>query len=214
MIDKLNFAKLNGLIPAIIQETTTNQVLMVGFMNREAVEKTIQEKKVTFWSRTKGRLWQKGETSGNTLSVSSMQVDCDGDALLVRALPAGPVCHTGSFTCFGEEKSLEADAALEGLEEIIRERRQQMSSESYTARLFEKGTPRIVQKVGEEAVETVVAAMQKDTNAVKEETADLLYHLLVLLQDQGLRLSDVTEVLKKRMQKLTGQNPEKPSPAG
>ena len=214
MIDKLNFAKLNGLIPAIIQDTTTNQVLMVGFMNREALEKTIQEKKVTFWSRTKGRLWQKGETSGNTLAVSSMQIDCDGDALLIRAIPAGPVCHTGSFTCFGEDKSSGADTILEGLEEIIRERRQRTSSESYTARLFEKGTPRIAQKVGEEAVETVVAAMQNNSGALREEAADLLYHLLVLLQDQGLKLSDVTEVLKRRMIQPAGAEPKKNSPAG
>jgi phosphoribosyl-ATP pyrophosphohydrolase/phosphoribosyl-AMP cyclohydrolase len=214
MIDKLNFAKLNGLIPAIIQDTTTKQVLMVGFMNRDAVEKTIQDNKVTFWSRTKGRLWQKGETSGNTLAVSSMQIDCDGDALLVRAIPAGPICHTGSFTCFGEDRSSGADAVLEGLEEIIRERRQQMSSESYTARLFEKGTSRIAQKVGEEAVETVVAAMQQESGALKEEAADLLYHLLVLLQDRGLKLSDVTEVLKRRMIKPAGVDTKNASPAG
>jgi phosphoribosyl-ATP pyrophosphohydrolase/phosphoribosyl-AMP cyclohydrolase len=214
MTDKLNFAKLNGLVPAIIQDITTNQVLMVGFMNREAVERTMKEKMVTFWSRTKGRLWQKGETSGNTLAVSSMQIDCDGDALLVRAIPAGPVCHTGSFTCFGEDKSRGADAALEGLEEIIRERRGQMSSESYTARLFEKGTPRIAQKVGEEAVETVVAAMQHDSGALKEEAADLMYHLLVLLQDQGLKLSDVTEVLKRRMKPPAAAETKNASPAG
>jgi len=201
MIDKLNFAKLNGLIPAIIQDTTTRQVLMVGFMNREAVEKTIQERKVIFWSRTKGRLWQKGETSGNTLAVSSMQIDCDGDALLVHAIPAGPVCHTGSFTCFGEEKSSGADGVLEGLEETIRERQQHMSTESYTAKLFALGTPRIAQKVGEEAVETVVAAMQQNNDSLKEEAADLLYHLLVLLRNQGVTLGDVTTILRKRMVK-------------
>jgi len=210
MTDKLNFAKLNGLVPAIIQDTTTRQVLMVGFMNREAVEKTIQDRRVTFWSRTKGRLWQKGETSGNTLEVSSMQIDCDGDALLVRAIPAGPVCHTGSFTCFGEEKSAGDDAVLEGLAEIIRERQQQMSDDSYTAKLFRRGTPRIAQKVGEEAVETVVAAMQRDRESLKEETADLLYHLLVLLRDQGVALSDVTAVLKRRMVK-SGTNEKRNS---
>jgi phosphoribosyl-ATP pyrophosphohydrolase/phosphoribosyl-AMP cyclohydrolase len=210
MIDKLNFAKLNGLIPAIIQDTTTRQVLMVGFMNREAFEKTIKDRRVTFWSRTKGRLWRKGETSGNTLEVSSMQIDCDGDALLVHAIPAGPVCHTGTYTCFGEEKSGGADAVLEGLEEIIRERRQVMSDESYTAKLFRKGTPRIAQKVGEEAVETVVAAMQRDRNALKEEAADLLYHLLVLLKDQDVSLSEVTAVLKNRMVKPAGEEKGKP----
>ncbi len=214
MIDKLNFAKLNGLVPAIIQDTTTRQVLMVGFMNRDAVEKTIQDRTVTFWSRTKGRLWQKGETSGNTLSVSSMQIDCDGDALLVHAIPAGPVCHTGSFTCFGEEKSSGADEVLGGLEEIIRERREQKSTESYTAKLFAQGTPRIAQKVGEEAVETVVAAMQQNKDALKEEAADLLYHLLVLLRDQGVTLGDVTEVLKKRMVKRADGGKKVSAPAG
>jgi len=201
MIDKLNFTKMNGLIPAIIQDTTTNHVLMVGFMNREAVEKTIQERRVTFWSRTKGRLWQKGETSGNTLEVSSIQTDCDGDALLVRAIPTGPVCHTGSYTCFAEAKSLDAESVLRGLETIIRDRRQQQPAESYTSKLFGQGTPRIAQKVGEEAVEIVIAALQHDQDSLKEESADLMYHLLVLLQDQGLSLSDVTAALKKRMTK-------------
>ncbi len=124
MIDKLNFAKLNGLIPAIVQDTVTRQVLMVGFMNREAVERTLSDRRVTFWSRTKGRLWQKGETSGNFLDVTSVQIDCDSDALLIRALPAGPVCHTGSYTCFNEDKATEAESVLGGLEDIIRERRQ------------------------------------------------------------------------------------------
>ena len=199
MIDKLNFEKLNGLVPAIIQDSTTNQVLMVGFMNREALTKTLQERKVTFWSRTKGRLWQKGETSGNILEVTSMQIDCDGDALLIHANPTGPVCHTGSYTCFGERQSVEGNSVLEQLENIIQERREQMPSESYTAKLFRQGTPRIAQKVGEEAVETVVAALQHDRDSLKEESADLLYHLLVLLQEQGLKLTDVTTVLKQRM---------------
>jgi phosphoribosyl-ATP pyrophosphohydrolase/phosphoribosyl-AMP cyclohydrolase len=201
MIDKLNFDKLNGLIPAIIQDSATRQVLMVGFMNREAFTKTLKEQKVTFWSRTKERLWQKGETSGNTLAVSSVQIDCDGDALLIQAIPAGPVCHTGTYTCFGEAKSVDSISTLDRLEEIIRERRQLMPAESYTAQLFQQGTPRIAQKVGEEAVETVVAALQGDRSSLEEESADLLYHLLVLLNDQGLSLSDVTAVLKKRMEK-------------
>lgn len=141
MIDKLNFGKLNGLIPAIIQDVSSNQVLMVGFMNREAVQKTLQERRVTFWSRTKQRLWQKGETSGNTLEVSSIHIDCDGDALLVRANPTGPVCHSGTYTCLGEAKSDAANAVLDSLENIIRERRQQMPSESYTAKLFRQVLP-------------------------------------------------------------------------
>ena len=201
MIDTLNFGKLNGLIPAIIQDASSNQVLMVGFMNREAVQKTLQERRVTFWSRTKQRLWQKGETSGNTLEVSSIQVDCDGDAVLVRAHPKGPVCHTGTFTCFGESKSGESNSVLTELENIIRERRQQMPSESYTTNLFRQGIARIAQKVGEEAVETIVASMQGDREAIKEESADLLYHLLVLLQERGLSLEEVTTVLQKRMNK-------------
>jgi phosphoribosyl-AMP cyclohydrolase / phosphoribosyl-ATP pyrophosphohydrolase len=201
MIDTLNFGKLNGLVPAIVQDASTRQVLMVGFMNREAAEKTLQEGRVTFWSRTKGRLWQKGETSGNTLEVSSISVDCDNDALLIRANPAGPVCHTGSFTCFGEEREGDDDSVLDVLESIIRSRRQQMPTESYTAKLFQQGTSRIAQKVGEEAVETVVAALGTDRNALKEEAADLLYHLLVLLQDRGLALADVEGVLRKRMEK-------------
>jgi phosphoribosyl-ATP pyrophosphohydrolase/phosphoribosyl-AMP cyclohydrolase len=195
--------RLPCLIPAIIQDVSNNQVLMIGFMNREAVQKTLQERRVTFWSRTKQRLWQKGETSGNTLEVSSIHIDCDGDALVVRANPTGPVCHTGTYTCFGEEKSNALHAVLDNLENIIRERRQQMPEGSYTAKLFRQGTPRIAQKVGEEAVETIVAALQGNSDAMKEESADLLYHLLVLLQEKGLILADVTDVLKKRMEKPT-----------
>jgi len=201
MIDKLNFGKLNGLIPAVIQDASTSQVLMVGFMNRDAVAKTIEERRVTFWSRTRSRLWQKGETSGNTLTVASIAVDCDGDALLVKAHPAGPVCHSGTFTCFSEEKK-EADiSTIDKLEGIIRDRAKRLPGESYTASLLQQGTGRIAQKVGEEAVETVVAAMEKDRDALKEEAADLLYHLLVLLQDQGISVSDVNGVLKRRMEK-------------
>ena len=201
MIDSLNFGKLNGLIPAIVQDAATRQVLMVGFMNREAAEKTLRERRVTFWSRTKGRLWQKGETSGNFLDVSSIEVDCDGDALLIRATPAGPVCHTGSYTCFGEDRREHEESVFHRLEAIIRSRRQEMPSASYTAKLFQQGLARIAQKVGEEAVETVVAAMEHNTDALKEEAADLLYHLLVLLQDRGVNLREVEGVLQKRMEK-------------
>jgi phosphoribosyl-AMP cyclohydrolase / phosphoribosyl-ATP pyrophosphohydrolase len=201
MIDNLDFNKLNGLIPAVIQDAATHQVLMVGFMNREALAKTLDEKRVTFWSRTKNRLWQKGETSGNILEVCSIQVDCDKDALLVQVRPAGPVCHTGSHTCFGEARMDDAESTLVLLESIIRQRAQNPPAGSYTARLLQQGTGRIAQKVGEEAVETVVAALQKDRHALPEEAADLLYHLLVLLMDQEMSLSDVTAVLKKRMVK-------------
>ena len=201
MIDKLNFAKLDGLIPAVIQDASTHQVLMVGFMNREAVAKTLAERKVTFWSRSKHRLWQKGETSGNVLEVCAIQTDCDGDALLILAEPAGPVCHAGSYTCFGEAKAEKNEATLAALERIIRQRAQSAPAGSYTAKLLQQGTARIAQKVGEEAVEAIIAAMRQDRQALKEEAADLLYHMLVLLKDQGLGLSEINEVLEKRMVK-------------
>jgi len=210
MIDNLNFEKMNGLIPAVIQDATTRQVLMVGYMNQEALAKTLEERRVTFWSRTKERLWQKGEISGNVLEVTSVKADCDGDALLVYAHPTGPVCHTGVHTCFGEEEADEASSVFGRLENTIRDRRQNQPEGSYTAKLFQQGTGRIAQKVGEEAIETVVAALQKDREALKEESADLLYHLIVLLEDQGVRMADVAGVLKKRMEKPVS----KPSPAG
>jgi len=208
MTDKLNFSKLNGLVPAIIQENDSLQVLMVGFMNREAVEKTAREGTVVFWSRTKQRLWQKGETSGNTLHVVSMDVDCDGDALLIRATPKGPVCHTGTFSCFGEDRIAVTQPVFDRLEAIVRERQQQLPEQSYTATLLRQGTAKIAQKVGEEAVEVVVAAMQQDPKTIKEESADLLYHLIVLLRERGLGLNDVAETLRGRMEK---SNPRIPS---
>lgn len=201
MIEKLNFGKLNGLVPAVVQDATTHQVLMVGFMNREAVEATLRNRKVTFWSRTKNRLWEKGETSGNVLELTSIQIDCDGDALLLQAKPAGPVCHSGMYTCFGEGKSGTSDTTLAELERIIRQRAQDLPADSYTAKLLEDGTARIAQKVGEEAIETVVAALQKGPEAIREEAADLLYHLLVLLQDRGIRFDEVGSVLQRRMNK-------------
>jgi phosphoribosyl-AMP cyclohydrolase / phosphoribosyl-ATP pyrophosphohydrolase len=210
MIDKLNFDKMNGLIPAIIQDATTRQVLMLGYMNQEALTKTLEERRVTFWSRSKNRFWQKGETSGNVLEVVSIKPDCDGDAVLVYARPTGPVCHTGVHTCFGEEESDETSAVFGRLENTIRDRRQHQPEGSYTAKLFQEGVGRIAQKVGEEAIETVVAALQQDREALKEETADLLYHLMVLLEDRGLEIADVAKVLKKRMEKPAS----KPSTAG
>ncbi|MBI3586201.1 MAG: bifunctional phosphoribosyl-AMP cyclohydrolase/phosphoribosyl-ATP diphosphatase HisIE [Ignavibacteriales bacterium] len=201
MIDKLNFSKLGGLIPAIIQDANTRQVLMVGFMNREAVEKTLTERNVIFWSRTKQRLWQKGETSGNTLQVVSVGVDCDNDALLIKAIPQGPVCHIGTYTCFGEQSSQPGGTVFGQLEKIICSRQEQLPEQSYTAKLFHEGTPRIAQKVGEEAVEVVVAAMQNDAAALKVESADLLYHLIVLLREKGLSLNDVAEELRGRMER-------------
>jgi phosphoribosyl-ATP pyrophosphohydrolase/phosphoribosyl-AMP cyclohydrolase len=198
-IDQLNFSKLNGLVPAVIQDAATRQVLMVGFMNREAVEKTLSEKKTTFWSRTKQRLWQKGETSGNTLAVVSATTDCDYDALLIQVNPVGPTCHNGTYTCFGEEKSERDLSVLHQLENTISQRKREMPKDSYTATLFARGTSYISQKVGEEAVEVIVASLQQKPQALKEESADLLYHLLVLLADKGINLEDVTETLKGRM---------------
>ncbi len=199
MIDKLNFEKLNGLVPAVIQDARTNQVLMVGFMNREALEKTLADKKVTFYSRTKKRLWQKGETSGNFLEYVSMKKDCDDDSLLVKAIPHGPVCHTNQFTCFGEDEIVDTGSLLHRLEEIISDRRQKMPEGSYTTKLFKEGAPRIAQKVGEEGVEVAIAAVLGDKKRVAEESADLLYHLLVLLRHQGMKLEEVVKELRQRM---------------
>jgi phosphoribosyl-ATP pyrophosphohydrolase/phosphoribosyl-AMP cyclohydrolase len=196
MIDQLNFSKLNGLLPAIVQDAETRQVLMVGFMNREAVQETLNKNTVIFWSRTKQRLWQKGETSGNTLQLISAAADCDGDALLIQAKPAGPTCHRGTYTCFGEEKR---EDTLTALERTIQQRKRDMPNDSYTATLFARGTPFISQKVGEEAVEVLVASLQQDQSALKQEAADLLYHLLVLFVDRGISLADVTAILRERM---------------
>jgi len=199
MIDTLNFSKLGGLVPAIIQDANTLQVLMVGFMNREAVEKTLRERKAIFWSRTKQRLWQKGESSGNTLHVVSVAVDCDSDALLIKAVPDGPVCHDGTFTCFGENEAGTSQSIFDRLESIVESRRQQLPDASHTANLFREGIGRIAQKVGEEAIEVCIAAVQNNVDAVREESADLLYHLIVLLKDRGLSLESVAETLKSRM---------------
>ena len=199
MIDKLNFEKLGGLIPAVVQDSATNCVLMVGFMNREALEKTLADRRVTFWSRTRKRLWQKGETSGNYLEFVSAAADCDNDSLLVKAVPHGPVCHTGSFTCFGEESPSGNTDVLRILEGTIRDRKSKMPEGSYTTKLFREGTPRIAQKVGEEGVEVAIAAVLGDSNRLKEESADLLYHLLVLLQEKGIPLETVKEELRRRM---------------
>jgi phosphoribosyl-AMP cyclohydrolase / phosphoribosyl-ATP pyrophosphohydrolase len=198
-MEKLNFEKLGGLVPAVVQDERTNQVLMVGFMNPEALKKTLAEKKVTFWSRTKKRLWQKGETSGNFLEFVSLQADCDNDSLLIKAIPHGPVCHTNKFTCFGEDQIVDVGSVLCRLEETIRSRKQMMPEGSYTSKLFKEGTPRIAQKVGEEGVEVALASVLGDKKRFTEESADLLFHLLVLLCQQDLTLADVTKELQNRM---------------
>ncbi|MEJ8756495.1 bifunctional phosphoribosyl-AMP cyclohydrolase/phosphoribosyl-ATP diphosphatase HisIE [Pontibacter sp. H259] len=197
----LDFDKMGGLVPAVIQDEQTSQVLMLGYLNQEALGKTQQEGLVTFYSRSKNRLWTKGETSGNTLQVVSIAEDCDNDSLLIKVRPNGPTCHTGDTSCFGEEaiaKRTKAIQFIAQLEEVIHERKANPSEGSYTNFLFEKGVNKIAQKVGEEAVETVIDAVAGKTDTMKGEAADLLYHLLVLLAATGLELADVVAVLQER----------------
>lgn len=195
----VNFDKdPSGLVPAIIQDKDSGAVLMLGYMNREALKKTLETNKVTFYSRSRKRLWTKGEESGNFLNVYQILEDCDRDTLLIRVMPDGPVCHTGTDTCWGEENPT-ADNFLEILEAVIGERRQQTGSEgSYIAGLFQKGINAIAQKVGEEAVETIIEAKDSDDIRFLNESADLLFHLLILLNAKGYALRDVTAVLRER----------------
>ncbi len=195
----MNFSKsADGLIPAIIQDNTTGKVLMLGYMNQEALSKTKTEGRVTFYSRSKQRLWTKGEESGNFLQVVSMAEDCDQDALLVKVNPQGPTCHTGADTCWNESNTQEDILFLKTLQDFIDKRKQEMPEESYTTSLFKKGTRKIAQKVGEEAVETVIGAMANDDENFIYEGADLLYHLIVLLTHKGYRIDDLARELKKR----------------
>lgn len=193
-----NFSK--GLIPAIIQDAKTQKVLMLGYMNEEAYLKTIAEKRVTFFSRSKNRLWTKGETSENYLEVVNIRVDCDQDTILIQANPEGPTCHTGADTCFNEPNQDNA-AWLDYLKHVIRSRKNETAEKSYTASLFQKGTHKIAQKVGEEAVELVIEALMKNDDLFKGEAADLLFHLLVLLEDRGIGLEEVIKLLQERHQK-------------
>jgi phosphoribosyl-ATP pyrophosphohydrolase/phosphoribosyl-AMP cyclohydrolase len=197
-ISQINFDKMGGLIPAVVQDNITLKVLMVGFMNREAVEKTQEFGKVTFFSRTKNRLWTKGEESGNFLNVVSVLIDCDEDTLLIKANPVGPVCHTGSDTCFFESNKNNDIQFLSYLQDFIDKRKAEMPLGSYTTSLFEKGTRKIAQKVGEEAVETIIGAMANDDENFIYEAGDLLYHLIVLLTHKGYRIEDIVSELKKR----------------
>lgn len=192
---QIDFSKGNGLIPAVIQDSRTLQVLMVGWMNEEAFEKTGRENKVTFFSRSRNRLWTKGETSGNFLYVEEIQPDCDNDSLLIKVKPAGPVCHTGSTSCFAEET---AKGFVYRLEEIIHQRITDNAEDSYTNKLYRKGINKVAQKVGEEAVELIIEAKDDNIDLFKNEAADLLYHLLILLKAKGLNLQTVEEVLKAR----------------
>lgn len=195
---EIDFDKMGGLVPAIIQDAKTKNVLMLGFMNKEAYEKTIETKKVTFWSRTRKCLWTKGETSGNFLNLVNMKVDCDNDTLLVRVNPVGPVCHKGTDTCWAEDNVYEPVNFLAELQEFIVKRKQEMPEGSYTTALFRKGTKRMAQKVGEEALETVIEAVNGTNESLVYEASDLVYHLLVLLADKGLGIDDIAMELLKR----------------
>jgi phosphoribosyl-ATP pyrophosphohydrolase/phosphoribosyl-AMP cyclohydrolase len=196
---KVDFSKGDGLIPAIIQDSDTKKVLMLGYMNEEAYQKTMHEKKVTFFSRSRQELWTKGETSGNELFVEDIRLDCDSDTLLIKAKPSGPVCHTGQDTCF-DEMNRSTDDFLPILEKIIEDRQTASPEESYTAKLLSRGINKISQKVGEEATEVIIAALQESEDDFKNEVADLLYHLLVLMQVKGVSLSEINTVLAERHQ--------------
>ncbi len=196
---ELDFKKLAGdILPAVIQDNTTAKVLMLGFMNKEAYDKTVATGLVTFFSRTKNRLWTKGEESGNFLKVVSIQPDCDQDTLLIKVNPVGPVCHTGTDTCWGEDNKSEDVLFLKQLQDFIDTRKIEMPKGSYTTSLFEDGTSRMAQKVGEEAVETVIEAMAGNDERLLYEASDLVYHLIVLLSHKGYRIEDVARELKKR----------------
>ena len=188
----------NGLIPAIIQDAKSDKVLMMGYMNEEAFEKTQRENIVTFFSRSKQRLWMKGETSNNFLHVVEMMNDCDGDTLLIKVNPDGPTCHTGADTCWNEVNNKGQAGWLNHLKAVIRDRKNNPSEKSYTASLFEKGTNKIAQKVGEEAVELVIEAMDNNDNLFKDEAADLLFHYLVLLEQRGIDFDEIIDVLRER----------------
>ena len=195
---KIDFTKGNGLVPVVIQDYNTLQVLMLGYMNEEALNKTIEEKKVTFFSRSKNRLWTKGETSGNYLYVIEISADCDNDSILIKADPAGPVCHTGSTSCFGDET---AKGFIYELEHIINQRIKNNTEESYTNKLYKKGINKVAQKVGEEAVELIIESKDNNMELFRNEAADLLYHLLILLKTKGVNLESIEELLKKRHEK-------------
>ena len=194
----IDFEKMGGLVPAIIQDATTRKVLMLGFMNEEAYQKTIATNHVTFWSRTRNTLWTKGETSGNFLNLVDIKVDCDNDTLLVQANPDGPTCHKGTDTCWGEQNEQNPLLFLTELQDFINKRKQEMPEGSYTTKLFTEGINKIAQKVGEEALETVIEATNGTNDHLVYEASDLLYHLLVMLADKGLRIEDVAAELQKR----------------
>jgi phosphoribosyl-ATP pyrophosphohydrolase/phosphoribosyl-AMP cyclohydrolase len=186
----IDFTKGDGLVPVIIQNVNTLQVLMLGYMNEEAYTKTSKENRVTFFSRSKNRLWTKGEESGNFLAVKDIQIDCDNDTILIKAIPKGPTCHTGSTSCF--------KGFLYELEQIIHQRIDENDEESYTNKLYKRGINKVAQKVGEEAVELVIEAKDNDADLFKNEAADLMYHYLILLKAKGFNLTDIEEILSER----------------
>ena len=192
---KIDFNKGNGLVPVVIQNANTLQVLMLGYMNEEAYQKTLLENKVTFFSRSKNRLWTKGEESGNTLMVKDIKIDCDNDTILISAFPKGPTCHTGATTCFNDETS---KGFLYQLEDTINQRIDDNDEKSYTNQLYRRGINKVAQKVGEEAVELVIEAKDNDADLFKNEAADLMYHYLILLKAKGFKMVDIEEVLKER----------------
>ncbi len=194
---EINFEKMGGLVPAIVQDNVTRRVLMLGFMNKEAYDKTVELGKVTFFSRTKNRLWTKGEESGNFLNVIEILSDCDNDTLLIKAHPTGPVCHTGADTCWNEENNADINF-LTYLQDFIEKRFKEMPEGSYTTSLFQSGINRMAQKVGEEAVETVIEATNGTDDRLIYEASDMIYHLIVLLTSKGYRIEDLARELVKR----------------
>jgi phosphoribosyl-ATP pyrophosphohydrolase/phosphoribosyl-AMP cyclohydrolase len=197
---KIDFEKMSGLVPAIVQDSMTGRLLMQGYMNEDALQKTIESGQVTFFSRSKNRLWTKGESSGNFLELVSIAVDCDGDSILVKANPLGAVCHTGSDTCFDESNDSKT-GFIDQLREIIKDRKNNPNENSYTASLFAKGINKIAQKVGEEAVEIVIEAKDDNKELFLGEAADLLFHYLILLEAKGYELDEVMQVLMERHKK-------------
>jgi phosphoribosyl-ATP pyrophosphohydrolase/phosphoribosyl-AMP cyclohydrolase len=196
-IDELDFKKLDGLIPAIIIDNNNNQVLMLGFMNKEALEKTIEIKLVTFYSRTRKALWTKGETSGNYLNLIKINPDCDKDTLLIYVRPEGNTCHTGNYSCFNIQ-NIPSLGFLNELFSLIKKRKLELPEKSYTTELFKSGSNRIIQKVGEEAIETVIAAKNREKKEIINETSDLIYHLFVMLAEQDIEFEDIVKNLESR----------------
>ena len=202
--DKMDFAKMGGLVPVVVQDNHTLQVLMLGFMNEDALELTITSNKVTFFSRTKNRLWTKGETSGDFLHVIDMHIDCDQDSILIMANPAGPTCHTGSVSCFTTQQ-MPPLSQIGKLDKTIIDRINYPEEGSYTDKLIKKGVKKIAQKVGEEGVEVVIAALNETTEEYLGEMTDLLYHALVLLHAKGLTLGDLGEIIERRHKHKTAK---------